>query len=75
MLCSVVELADLPDVAMDLVFAEVKKRTGGAAHYDFRHISRIFAALVLKLPANKWSFSVARSISWRYSSNRAMDYL
>ena len=29
--CSVTELADLPDVAMDLVFVEVKKRTGGSA--------------------------------------------
>ena len=28
MLCSVTELTDLPDVAMDLVFAEVKKKTG-----------------------------------------------
>ena len=31
--CSVTELADLADVAMDLVVALVKKRTGGAAHY------------------------------------------
>ena len=31
MLCSVTELADLPDVAIDLVFVEVKKRTGGSA--------------------------------------------
>jgi len=29
--CSVTELADLPDFAMDLVFVEVKKRTGGSA--------------------------------------------
>ena len=28
--CSVTELADFPDVAMDLVFVEVKKRTGGS---------------------------------------------
>ena len=27
---SVTELADLPDFAMDLVFVEVKKRTGGS---------------------------------------------
>ena len=36
------ELTDSPDVAMGLVFAEVKKSTDGAAHYDFGHISRIF---------------------------------
>ena len=29
--CSVTELADLPDFGMDLVFVEVKKRTGGSA--------------------------------------------
>ena len=42
MLCSVTELVNLPDVAMEKVFTEVKKRTGGAAHYDFGHISCIF---------------------------------
>ena len=36
------ELADSPDVAMGLVFAEVKKSTDGAAHYDFGHIFPIF---------------------------------
>ena len=39
MLCSVAKLADLPDVAMDLVYAEVKKRTGGEAQYDLGYIS------------------------------------
>jgi hypothetical protein len=29
--CTVTELADLPDVVMDLFFVEVKKRTGGSA--------------------------------------------
>jgi hypothetical protein len=38
MLCSVIELADLPDVAMDLVYAEVKKRTDGEAQYDLGYI-------------------------------------
>ena len=28
--CSVTELADFSDVAMDLVFVEIKKRTGGS---------------------------------------------
>ena len=39
MLCSVPELADLPNVGMDLVFNEVKKRTGGDAQYDLGYIS------------------------------------
>ena len=39
MLCSVPELADLPTVGMDLVFNEVKKRTGGDAQYDLEYIS------------------------------------
>jgi hypothetical protein len=39
MLCSVPELADLPNVVMDLVFNEVKKRTGGDAQYDLGYIS------------------------------------
>jgi hypothetical protein len=33
------ELADLPNVGMDLVFNEVKKRTGGDAQYDLGCIS------------------------------------
>ena len=39
MLCSVPELADLPNVGIDLVFNEVKKRTGGDAQYDLGYIS------------------------------------
>ena len=38
-LCSVTELVGLPDVAMEKVFAEVKKRTGGEAQYDLGYIS------------------------------------
>jgi hypothetical protein len=35
----VTQFADLPDAAMDLVFAEVKKRIGGEAQFDLGYIS------------------------------------
>ena len=55
-LCSVFELVDLTDVAMEKVFSEVKKRTGGAAHYDLRHISRIFKCVGVKITDKQMGF-------------------
>ena len=55
-LCSVTELVDLPDVAMEKVFAEVKKRTGGAAHYDLRHITRIFECVGVTITGKQMEF-------------------
>ena len=56
MLCSVVELVDLPEVAMEKVFTEVKKRTGGAAHYDFGHISCIFKCVGVDITDKQMEF-------------------
>ena len=55
-LCSVTELVDLPDVAMEKVFAEVKKRTGGTAHYDLRHITRIFECVGVTITGKQMEF-------------------
>ena len=55
-LCSVVELANLPYVAMEKVFAEVRKRTGGAAHYDLRDISRILKCVGVKITDKQMGF-------------------
>ena len=41
---------------MEKVFAEVKKRTGGAAHYDLRHISRIFKCVGVKITDKQMEF-------------------
>ena len=45
----VAELADSPDVAMGLVFAEVKKSTDVAAQYNFGHIFRIFMCVGVEI--------------------------
>ena len=55
-LCSVTELVDLPDVAMEKVFAEVKKRTSGAAHYDFAHIIPIFRCVGVAITGKQMEF-------------------
>ena len=56
MLCSVNELADLPGAAMEKVFAEVKKRTGGSAYYDFAHIARIFICVGVEITYKQMGF-------------------
>jgi hypothetical protein len=47
---------DLPDVAMEKVFAEVKKRTSGAAHYDFAHIIHIFRCVGVAITGKQMEF-------------------
>ena len=54
--CSVVELVDMPECAIDLAFNEVKKRTGGATHYDLISISCIFSCVGVEIINKQMEF-------------------
>ena len=54
--CSVIELVDFPECAMDLVFVEVKKRTGGSTHYGLQCIYGIFKCVGVEITNKQMEF-------------------
>ena len=73
--CSVVELVDFPECAMDLVFVEVKKRTGGSTHYGLQCISGIFKCVGVEITNKQMEFLSGAVDKLELLINRAMGYL